>query len=171
MSIFNEEFICAKCHKQGKGCCFFKETEDNIQIGLFIDDIKRIENYLGKPMNYFIVKDKVNNQIKEFLSSTSLPLFDKMFDNNTRFKLKTVNVLQTSNIVESFVPNDNSQQINAVATEDRWTSASPTKKHPPNISVLQTAEGNSASYSASYISLEPPLTKGGKASCLIIVNS
>ena len=35
--------------------------------------------------------------------------------------------------------------------------------HPPqNISVLQTAESNSASYSASYISLEPPCKGGHK---------
>ena len=47
------------------------------------------------------------------------------------------------------------------AAEAERTSAFPTEEYPPIISVLQTAEGNSASYSASYISLEPPC-KGGQ---------
>ncbi|MCL2062791.1 MAG: YkgJ family cysteine cluster protein [Candidatus Cloacimonetes bacterium] len=84
------ENICAICHKKGLGCCLFKKNSDSQQIGIFIDDINKIANFLKVEMEYFVAKDEINDYLKDFLLSTPYPLFDKIFHNNIRYKLKTV---------------------------------------------------------------------------------
>ena len=82
--------ICARCHKMGLGCCFFKETANNIQIGIFYDDILKIEGFIGQDKNHFIVREEISNNIRESLSKKAHPVFDKIYHKNSSFKLKVV---------------------------------------------------------------------------------
>ena len=84
------ENTCITCHKQGKGCCFFKVASESQQIGLFLDDIEIIEKHINKNMDYFIEIDRVSDKFLNDLLSTSYPLFDKIFFRNIRYKLKTI---------------------------------------------------------------------------------
>ena len=81
---------CAICHKQGKGCCFIKTANNSLHIGIFLDDIKKIESHLNVDRDYFIEVDSIDSILREFLSNTIHPVFDKIFYQNTRHKLKTI---------------------------------------------------------------------------------
>ena len=82
--------ICELCHKKGNGCCYFIPTGENQQIGLFIDDIKKIETFLNIDMDNFITIKEVSQKFIEFLYSTTSPLLDMIFYKNRAYLLKTV---------------------------------------------------------------------------------
>ena len=83
--------ICAECHRLGNGCCSLTDTEGKFQIGIFAEDIYRIEMHTSFRRNYFVVKDKVTDEILDFLSNTNYSLFNNIFYNNNRLKLQTIN--------------------------------------------------------------------------------
>jgi len=92
--IINEvhkSHICAKCHGNGGGCCVFKEMKNDYQIGIFYDDMLKVSEYINMPFDYFVIEDSISNALRDALSITSYPLFDKIFYENNRLKLKTIN--------------------------------------------------------------------------------
>ena len=83
--------ICAECHRLGKGCCYFKESNNNFQMGLFPNDIEKICVELNVEPDYFIVKDIVEPDIIKMFSNFNYAFFDVVFKDNVRYKLKIIN--------------------------------------------------------------------------------
>ena len=91
-----------------------------------------------------------------------LKLHSKVFEINDLLVDLLKNETHRERLIKSLISERiEKSQSEISATGVECIHAIPTKDIPPKFNVLQTAEGNSASYSASYISLEPPLTKGG----------
>jgi Fe-S-cluster containining protein len=82
--------ICATCHATANGCCYLKESNRDNQIGLLISDIEKLRDYLNVDIDYFIVQDTVTDEFRESLSKSIHPIFDKIYYNNTAYRLKTV---------------------------------------------------------------------------------
>ena len=75
----------------GSGCCFMKETNIPNQIGITQNDINKIKGFTGKAEKDFIITDKVSKEYKESLAVNIHPIFNEIYDNNTRHRIKTYN--------------------------------------------------------------------------------
>jgi Fe-S-cluster containining protein len=82
--------ICKRCHESGTGCCFVYAQSSSDQVGIFLDDIYIIQNHLNVEMGHFIVQDTVPDKYRKSLSTHIHPIFDKLYHNNTRYKLKII---------------------------------------------------------------------------------
>ena len=82
---------CKKCHEIGKGCCLMKATNISNQIGLTGYDIKKIIDFTGKQAEHFMITDTITDEYRESLVNNIHPIFNKIYPNNTRHRLKTIN--------------------------------------------------------------------------------
>ena len=81
---------CAKCHQMGNGCCFMKDLNISNQIGITQSDINKIKEFTGKSENEFIISDMVTDEYLKSLVDNIHPVFNNIYENHTRHRLKTV---------------------------------------------------------------------------------
>lgn len=82
--------ICKECHEKLLGCCQYDGNPNDIQIGITFPEMHRIMKEKNLSYADFIVKDEIEENIINLLSTQIHPIFKGIFSGNLRFRLKTI---------------------------------------------------------------------------------